>query len=391
MPRPSARISGIVPSGKNGWEVHFAALTRKQAGEDVIMLSVGDHDFDTPEGTIEACVEAVRSGYHHYTQLPGLPRLRAGLARLSEDCTGVPTAPEEIMATIGGQGALYAACQAVLDPGAHAVIVSPYYATYPGTVRAAGGRFTEIETHAENSFEPKLDEIEAALEEDTRAILINSPNNPTGAIYSRETLERIADICRKRDLWLLSDEVYWTIRADEEHLSPRALPSMKERTLVINSLSKSHGMTGWRIGWLTGPADMIATMTNLNLVATYGLPDFISRAAIAAVENAYGVAEIAERYAKRRTAFLAAIHGMNGVTVRGSKGGMYVMLDIRAVDRDSEKFAWDLLKAEDVAVMPGVSFGAAAEGHVRISMCQDEAVLREAAGRIRRFIGDRTV
>lgn len=172
-------------------------------------------------------------------------------------------------------------------------------------------------------------------------------------------------------------------------MSPRALPGMKERTLVINSLSKSHGMTGWRIGWLTGPAEMIAVMTNLNLVATYGLPDFISRAAIAAVENAYGVAEIADRYARRRTAFLDAIHGMNGVTVRGSKGGMYVMLDIRAVDRDSETFAWDLLKAEDVAVMPGASFGAAAEGHVRVSMCQDEAVLREAAGRLRRFVGAR--
>ncbi|MCR4267728.1 pyridoxal phosphate-dependent aminotransferase [Nitratireductor sp. ZSWI3] len=389
MPLPSARISGIVPSGKNGWEVHFAALARKQAGEDIIMLSVGDHDFDTPEGTVEACVEAVRGGFHHYTQLPGLPRLREGLARLSSECTGVSTTADEILVTIGGQGALYAAFQAVLDPGAHAVIVSPYYATYPGTVRAAGGRFTEIETHAENGFEPKLDEIEAALEADTRAILINSPNNPTGAVYSRATIERIAEICRERDLWLLSDEVYWTIRAEAEHISPRALAGMKERTLVINSLSKSHGMTGWRIGWLTGPADMIAVMTNLNLVATYGLPDFISRAAIAAVENGYGVAEIAERYGKRRSAFLDAIRGMNGVTVRGSQGGMYVMLDIRAVEADSEKFAWDLLAAENVAVMPGASFGAAANGHIRISMCQDEALLGEAARRLRRFVGER--
>ncbi|WP_025030486.1 pyridoxal phosphate-dependent aminotransferase [Nitratireductor aquibiodomus] len=389
MPKPSSRISGIVPSGKNGWEIHFAAMTRKQAGGRVIMLSVGDHDFDTPEGTVEACVEAVRGGHHHYTQLPGLPRLRAALAALSQECTGTETSPDEIMVTIGGQGALYAAFQAVLDPGAHAVIVSPYYATYPGTVRAAGGRYTEIETHAENNFEPSLSEIEAALEADTRAILINSPNNPTGAVYSRETIERIAEICRERDLWLLSDEVYWTIRSEKEHISPRALPGMKERTLVINSLSKSHGMTGWRVGWLTGPAGMIAVMTNLNLVATYGLPDFTSHAAIAAAENGFGLREIAELYTRRREAFLDAIRGMNGVIVRGSEGGMYVMLDIRAIEEDCEKFAWDFLNEEDVAVLPGASFGNAARGHIRISMCQDEKTLREAAKRLQRFIAAR--
>ncbi|WP_367718634.1 pyridoxal phosphate-dependent aminotransferase [Nitratireductor sp. GISD-1A_MAKvit] len=389
MPQPSSRISGIVPSGKNGWEIHFAALTRKQAGEEVIMLSVGDHDFDTPEGTVDACVEAVRGGHHHYTQLPGLPRLRTALAKLSEDCTGTETSADEIMVTIGGQGALYAAFQSVLDPGAHALIVSPYYATYPGTVRAAGGRYTEIETHAENDFEPSLEEIEAALEPDTRAILINSPNNPTGAVYSRATIERIAEICRQRDLWLLSDEVYWTIRSDREHISPRALPGMKERTLVINSLSKSHGMTGWRVGWLTGPADMIAVMTNLNLVATYGLPDFTSHAAIAAAENAFGMREIAELYTRRREVFLNAVRGLNEIIVRGSEGGMYVMLDIRAIEQDCETFAWDLLKEEDVAVLPGASFGDAARGHIRISMCQDEETLREAATRLQRFITNR--
>ena len=389
MPKPSSRISGIVPSGKNGWEIHFAAMPRKQAGENVIMLSVGDHDFDTPEGTVEACVNAVRGGHHHYTQLPGLPRLRQALAKLSEECTGTRTSSEEIMVTIGGQGALYAAFQGVLDPGDHAVIVSPYYATYPGTVRAAGGRYTEIETHAENDFEPSLEEIEAALEADTRAILINSPNNPTGAVYSRATIERIAEICRERDLWLLSDEVYWTIRSEKEHISPRALPDMKERTLVINSLSKSHGMTGWRVGWLTGPADMIAVLTNLNLVATYGLPDFTSHAAIAAAENGFGLREIAELYTRRREAFLEAVRGLNDVIVRGSQGGMYVMLDIRAIEQDCEKFAWDFLNQENVAVLPGASFGDAAKGHIRISMCQDEETLREAAKRLQRFIAAR--
>lgn len=384
MPKPSSRISGIVPSGKDGWEVHFAAMTRKQAGEDIIMLSVGDHDFDTPSETVEACVEAVRAGFHHYTQLPGLPRLRAAMARISTRCTGVDTALAEVLATPGGQAALYAAVQATHDPGDHAVVVAPYYATYPGTFRAAGAGFTVVEAKAADGFQPRAEDIEKALKPNTRSILVNTPNNPTGAVYSRKCLEGIAELCLRRDLWLLSDEVYWTLGGGE-HLSPRALPSMAERTLVVNSLSKSHGMTGWRIGWLTAPADLVSLIISLNLVTTYGLTDFVSRAAIEALENDYGVERIAATYAGRRALFLEAVRGLNKIVPRGSEGGMYVMLDIGAIEPDDEKFAWSLLEREKVAVMPGSSFGDAAAGHVRVSLCQPDEVLNEAAARLKRF------
>ncbi|MCV3240945.1 pyridoxal phosphate-dependent aminotransferase [Mesorhizobium sp. ZC-5] len=387
MPRPSSRITGITPSGKDGWEVHFAAMNRHQAGENIIMLSVGDHDFDTPSETVEACVTAVRGGFHHYTQLPGIPRLREAMAKISTRATGVPTSANEVIATPGGQAALYAAVQGVLDPGGHAIVVAPYYATYPGTFRAAGAGFTVVETVAEDGFQPRAEAIRKALQPNTRAILINTPNNPTGAVYSRKSLEGIADICRKQDLWLLSDEVYWTLGGGE-HVSPRALPGMAERTLVINSMSKSHGMTGWRIGWLTGPEEIITLLISLNLVTTYGLTDFVSRAAVEALEQGYGVKEIAERYAARRNVWLEEMRGLNNVVVRGSEGGMYVMLDIRAVEPDCEKFAWAFLDAEKVAVMPGASFGDAAAGHIRISLCQPEKVLKEAASRLKRFVGD---
>jgi len=384
MPHPSSRISGIVPSGKDGWEVHFTGWARKLAGEDIIMLSVGDHDFDTPSETVEACVRAVRGGHHHYTQLPGIPALREAMAKVSTRCTGVPTTAEQVIATPGGQAALYAAVQAVLDPGDHAVVVAPYYATYPGTFRAAGADFTVVETVAEDGFQPRASAIEKALTPKTRAILLNTPNNPTGAVYSRASLEAIADICRRHDLWLLSDEVYWTLGSGE-HVSPRALDGMAERTLVINSMSKSHGMTGWRIGWLTGPAELITLLVSLNLVSTYGINDFVSRAAIEALEKDYGVERIASLYAGRRQVFLDAIRGINNVVVRGSEGGMYVMLDVRAIEPDSEKFAWNLLASEKVTVMPGASFGEAAEGHIRIALTQPDDVLREAASRLRRF------
>ncbi|HEV2504643.1 MAG TPA: pyridoxal phosphate-dependent aminotransferase [Mesorhizobium sp.] len=385
MPKPSSRISGITPSGKDGWEVHFAAWQRLEAGEDIIMLSVGDHDFHTPTETVEAGIAALRAGHHHYTQLPGIPALREAMARISTRCTGVETSPEQVIATPGGQASLYAAVQGVLDPGDHAIVVAPYYATYPGTFRAAGADFTVVETRATDGFQPDARAIEAAVRPNTRAMLINTPNNPTGAVYARESLEGIADICRRHDLWLLSDEVYWTL-GDSEHLSPRALPGMDERTLVINSMSKSHGMTGWRLGWLTGPQELITLLISLNLVTTYGLTDFVSRAAIEALNNDYGVEQIAALYAGRRKLFLDAVRGMNNVIVRGSEGGMYAMLDVSAVEPDDEKFAWAFLDRENVGVMPGSSFGDAAAGHIRISLCQPEPILLEAAERLRRFV-----
>lgn len=385
MPHPSSRVSGILPSGKDGWEVHFAASQRRQAGEPIIMLTAGDHDFPTPAPTVEAAVRMVREGHHHYTELAGIPRLRQAMADVSTRCTGVETSAGEVIAAPGGQAALFAAVHAAVDAGGHAVVVGPYYATYPGTFRANGVGFTVVEARAEDGFQPRAEAIEKALEPNTRAILLNTPNNPTGAIYSRKTLEGIAELCRARDLWLISDEVYWTL-CDGKHLSPRALPGMAERTLVVNSMSKSHGMTGWRIGWLTAPAEIVTLLTGLNLVTTYGLPDFVSRAAVEALEGDFGVAEIAERYGARRKIMIDAVRGMNQVTLRGSEGGMYVMLDVSGVEADDEAFAWALLEAEKVAVMPGSSFGEAAAGHVRLSLCQPDATLREAAGRLQRFI-----
>jgi len=385
MPKLSNRITGIMPSGKDGWEVHFAALARKQAGEPILMLSVGDHDFDTPEGTVEAAVEALRGGKHHYIQLAGLPRLRSALAKMTEECTRAPTAAEEIIVTQGGQGALYAACQATLDDGDHAIIVAPYYATYPGTIRAAGATLTEVTARPDLGFAPDLKDIEAAIRPETRLLMINSPNNPTGSVYSRETIEAIADICRRHDLWLLSDEVYWTLAAGREHVSPRSLPGMKERTLVVNSLSKSHGMTGWRLGWLTAPEHVIQKLVNLNIVSSYGMADFISHAAVEAVEKRHGVDEIAARYKARRKIFMDALAGAENIVIRGSEGAMYVMLDVSSVEPDAETFAWALLEAEQVAAMPGTSFGEAAQGHLRFSMCQEEELLKTAAQRVRRF------
>ncbi len=383
MAELSLRIANILTGGKTGWEIHFSALARRQAGEEILMVTAGDHDFPSPQETVDAGARALAEGHHHYTQLEGIPALRAAMARVTEQATGVAMGPANILATGGGQGALYAAVQATCDQGDHAIVAAPYYATYPGTFRAAGAHFTVVDAMPEDGFQPRAQALEAAVTARTKAILINSPNNPTGAVYSRETLEAIADLCRRRDLWLISDEVYWTHTGGKAHVSPQSLPGMADRTLVVQSLSKSHGMTGWRVGWLAGPERIITPLIGLNLVSTYGLNDFVSRAAVEALENGYGVAEITELYAARRASFAKAVAGIDGVELRGSEGGIYAMLDVRAISASGEAFASSLLDAERLAVMPGESFGTATAGHVRISLCQPEAVLAEAARRIR--------
>ncbi|MFZ1814147.1 MAG: aminotransferase class I/II-fold pyridoxal phosphate-dependent enzyme [Rhizobiaceae bacterium] len=390
MPAISKRVSGILGNDPSGWEVHFSAKARQDAGEDILMLSIGDHDVPTPEQSVEACVDALRAGHHHYTDLQGIAELRRAMAAITEQSSGVPTGADEVIVAPGGQGALFLAVHAALDPGDHTIVVGPYYATYPGTFRAACADFSVVEARAEDDFQPRRAELEKALNSRTRAILINSPNNPTGAVYTRQTLEAISAFCRDHDLWLISDEVYWTHPGESgAHLSPASLPGMAERTLIVNSVSKSHGMTGWRVGWLRAPRELIANLINLNLVLTYGLGDFVSRAVTRALENGWGVQDYTKRYAERRVALVREFAGMNGATVRGSSGGMYVMLDVRGVADSGEEFAWALLDAERIAVTPGEAFGKAAAGHVRISLCQTESVLREAARRIRAFIQQR--
>ncbi|GIL00868.1 MAG: aminotransferase [Alphaproteobacteria bacterium] len=387
MPQMSKRLVSVTPAGRTGWEVHFLAEARRAAGADVIMCSIGDHDFPTPEPSVEACVAAVRAGHHHYTGLAGRSDLLAAMARASQRSTGVATTVDNVIATVGGQGALFAAVQAASDPGDHAIVVGPYYATYPGTFSLSGVDHTVVEARAEDDFQPERAALEAALRPGTRLILINSPNNPTGAVYARQTLEAIAAFCRDNDLWLVSDEVYWThTGAAGRHLSPLALPDMEERTLVVNSVSKSHAMTGWRVGWLRGPAPVIRRLAGFNLVVTYGIGDFVSRAVAEALDNDWGVAEVTATYERRRAMMIEALAQLDGVVVRGSCGGIYVMLDVRAIEADGERFALQLLEAENVAVMPGESFGRAATGHVRISLCQPDPVLAEAAARIARFI-----
>ncbi len=382
----SSRITGLngAPGADDGWAVYYRARQMMDAGEAVTMLCIGEHDVITAPFILDAMDASARAGNTGYAYIMGNVGLRDAIAARMTVKTGVATTRDNIIVTTGGQAALFASMCAALDPGDTGVIVDPYYATYPATVRGAGGVVRAVQARAEAGFQIDRDDLFAATE-GARALLINTPHNPTGAVYSRATLEGIAEVCRARDLWLISDEVYDSQVHEADHLSPRSLPGMAERTLVVGSMSKSHVMTGFRIGWIAGPQAVVTAIRSLANATTYGVPGFIQDAAETALrDGAEEEARTAARYKTRRDKAVAALAG-SAVQVSPPEGAMYVMLDIRATGMTGDAFAMALLEREKIAVMPGESFGKAAAGYVRVALTIDDDAMVAALRRLADF------
>jgi arginine:pyruvate transaminase len=357
----------------------------REAREPVIELTIGEHDIRTAPAILDAMHEAARAGHTGYAAVPGTPALRDAIAARVRARTGVATSRDNVVVTPGGQAALFAAHSAVCDPGDTALFIDPYYATYPGTLRSVGANARPVLARPEDGFQPQAADIAAAAP-GAASLLINTPNNPTGVIYTQATLQGIAGVCRDHDLWLISDEVYDTQVWQGTHLSPRALPGMADRTLVIGSMSKSHAMTGSRVGWIVGPEDAIEHLINLSTNTTYGVPGYIQDAALFALQQGPALeAEIAAPFRRRRAIAQDILSRSNVINAVPCDGAMYVMLDIRATGLTGEQFANALLDQTRIAVMPGESFGRAAAGHLRVAMTVDDATFADALTRIVAF------
>ncbi len=368
----SNRLTNVTGGGSDGWDVFNRARRMINSGTPVTELTIGEHDIRTHPDILAAMDAAARSGHTGYAEVPGTARLRATVAQRISERTGVPTTPDNILITPGGQAGLFAAHHAVCDQGDTALYIDPYYATYPGTIRALGLTAKPIVTSPDTGFQPTKSAIEAAAD-GAKSLLINSPNNPTGIIYSRDVLTGIAEVCKAHDLWLISDEVYDTQVWDGAHISPRSLPGMSERTLVVGSMSKSHAMTGSRVGWVCAPKEVISHLITLAIHTTYGVPGYIQDAATFALHQGEPMEEtVAAPFRRRRELTMQALAGQNVVRAVPAQGAMYVMLDIRATGMGGEDFANALLDAEHIAVMPGESFGRGAVGHVRVAMTIDD-------------------
>ena len=364
----SHRITHLTGGGSGGWDVFYRARRMIAEGHAITELTIGEPDIGTDASILAAMNASARAGHTGYAMVPGTDLLRDTVAARVQLRTGVKTTRNNVLITPGGQAALFAAHVAVCDPGNVGLYLDPYYVTYPGTIRGAGAIARAVATRAEDDFQPRSEDIDAVAG-DAVSVLINTPNNPTGVVYSGQTLTGIAEACQRRDLWLISDEVYDTQVWDGAHLSPRTLPGMAERTLVIGSMSKSHAMTGSRCGWIVAPEGVIEHLINLTTHTTYGVPGFIQDAASHALSTGPDLEDmISEPFRRRRALAMEVLAARQAIGLIPAQGAMYLMLDIRATGLSGEDFANALLDTHAIAVMPGESFGTAAAGHIRVAM-----------------------
>lgn len=378
----SDRIIGITGNGPDGWGVFLRARQMADTGEQVTELTIGEHDIRTDPTILNAMHRAALSGQTGYAAVPGVAALRDCIAERITARTGIRTGRDNVHITAGGQAGLFASHCAVCDPGDRALFIDPHYTTYPGTIRAASAVPVPVRARARDGFQPRPEAI-AEQAAGAASLLINTPNNPTGAVYGTETLTGIADLCREQDLWLISDEVYDTQVWEGAHVSPRSLPGMAGRTLVIGSMSKSHAMTGSRVGWVVGPEEVIARMTDLATATTYGIPGFVQDAALFALRQGEALEEqVAAPFRRRRAKAMKILAGQNTLAPVPAQGAMYVMLDVRTTGLSGDDFANRLLDEERIAVMPGESFGRAAAGHIRVALTVEDGALEDALGRI---------
>ncbi|WP_213683859.1 aminotransferase class I/II-fold pyridoxal phosphate-dependent enzyme [Roseicyclus sp.] len=382
MPSPSQRIATLTGDGDDGWEIFYRARAMKAAGHAVLELTIGEHDIGTDPLILDEMHRAARAGHTGYAAVPGVARLRAAVAARLSAQHGQSYTGDNVLIVPGGQAGLFAAHHAACDPGARALMIDPYYATYPGTIRAVGALPVAVAARSEDGFQPDLAALAKAAP-GARSLLINSPNNPTGAVYSAASLAGIAAIAEDHDLWVISDEVYDSQIWQGQHRPIASLPGMAARTLTIGSLSKSHAMTGSRLGWVCGPSDVIAQMITLATHTTYGVPGYIQEAGLFALAMGPAAeAAVAAPFKRRRDLLLGRIAGHQVLRAIPPEGAMYVMLDIRATGLSGDDFAARLLDVAHVAVMPGESFGQAAAGHVRVALTLPDDLFAEAVARL---------
>jgi len=380
------RIAG---DGAAAWDIHYRALAMQAEGKDVLLLSVGDPDFDTPAPIVEAAIDSLRDGHTHYSDVRGKLALRQAIARRHQQRSGQAVSADQVTVLAGAQCALFCVAQCVLDPGDEVIVAEPMYVTYEAVFGACGATVVPVPVKPENGFRVCPQDVAARITPRTRALALNSPHNPSGASLPRSTWAALAELCIAHDLWLISDEVYSELLYEGEHVSPGSLPGMAERTATLNSLSKSHAMTGWRVGWVVGSTALAAHLENLALCMLYGSPDFIQDAAVTALEQQLPELEaMRQAYRQRRDLVCERLAGCPGIKVSKPDGGMFVMVDIRETGLSAQSFADRLLDSQGVSVLAGEAFGPSAAGHIRLGLVVGAEALEEACRRIARCAGE---
>ncbi len=357
--------------------------------KDAISLGVGEPDFDTPWHIRDEGIYSLEKGRTHYTSNAGLNELRVEICRYLERKQGIRYEDplKEVLITVGGSEAIDIGFRAMVNPGDEVLIPQPSFVSYEPCAVMAGAKPVIISLKAENEFRLTARELEEAITEKTKLLVLPFPNNPTGAIMERKDLEEIAEVILRHDIYVMSDEIYAELTYNGKHVSIAQLPGMKERTILINGFSKAFAMTGWRLGYACGPAAIIEQMVKIHQFAIMCAPTTSQYAAIEALKNSdEDVAEMCTAYNQRRRFLLHAFREM-GLECFEPYGAFYMFPCIKEFGMTSEEFAMRFLKEEKVAVVPGTAFGDCGEGYLRISYASSLENLRESMVRLSRFIG----
>ncbi len=373
----------------NAWDVANRAFDMEENGADIIHLSIGDPDLDTPAFVREAAISAMRSGRTHYSAISGEMGLRQAVCTHVKAEYGKEIDASRVVILPGAQPSLFSTFSCISGPGQEVILLEPAYATYEGVAAAGGATPVRVALDAEREFALDLAAVEAAVNEKTAAILLNSPGNPTGKVFSRPDIESLLALARKHGFWLVSDEVYATLVFNGEHVSPFGMDGSANHVIVVNSVSKSFAMTGWRIGWVVAPEEAATAIGNLAQCSTFGVAQFSQDAATVALLEGAGVAEeFKEVFRKRRDTLYTHLARSPDMGVYEPDGGMFMLVDISKSGMKSEEFSHALLDRTGVAVVPGRAFGDVSDNHVRIGFLQQERTLVEAANRMKSFMAE---
>ncbi|MDQ4044852.1 MAG: pyridoxal phosphate-dependent aminotransferase, partial [Chloroflexota bacterium] len=364
----------------------------KAEGIDVIDLGGGDPDFITPEHIRQAAVEAMNSGETHYVASPGTPAFRKAIAQKLRDDNGLEYDPNgEILVTPGGKAALFEAAMALVEPGVDVLVVEPAWVSYAPQIELAGGNVLPIPTSPDNNWAVTEEALEARIAPNARILLINSPNNPTGHVMDRRELEAIAAFANRHDLLVWTDEMYEKILYDDHaHISIATFEGMKERTLTFNGLSKAYAMTGWRLGYVAGPRPLISKLATVHSHAVTCATSFAQAGGVAALEGPQDViGEMVQAWDRRRRLIAEGINAIDGLSWTPAEGAFYAFVDGRETGLSSTDLAAKMLEEAHVAVVPGVAFGEAGEGHVRMSFATSDDALASTIERLTALFGTR--
>ncbi|NKG20259.1 pyridoxal phosphate-dependent aminotransferase [Paeniglutamicibacter terrestris] len=397
MARISRRIGSIAESATLAVDAKAKAL--KAAGRPVIGFGAGEPDFPTPDYIVEAAVAAARNPkYHRYSPAAGLPELRAAIAEKTMRDSGYQLDASQVMVTNGGKQAVYNAFATLLDPGDEVILPAPYWTTYPEAIRLAGGVPVEVFAGPEQGYKVTIEQLEAAVTPKSKVLLFVSPSNPTGAVYSPEQVAEIGRWAASKDLWVITDEIYEHLTYDDAVFTSiaTAAPELGDKVIILNGVAKTYAMTGWRVGWMAGPLDVIKAATNLQSHATSNVSNVSQIAALAAVSGPLdAVAQMRTAFDRRRKAMVSALNAIDGVNCPVPEGAFYAYSDVRGllgreirgiVPATSAELAALILEQAEVAVVPGEAFGPS--GYIRMSYALGDEDLAEGVGRLAALLGE---